>query len=74
MKYFHKKQDLLNEIETLETKPDVLIDFLDKKGVHKYTYCDTHKELFENISKFEYDNNYYVFEIIQNDTKRKPSL
>lgn len=74
MKKFHRKAEMLTAIENAQIEPQLLLDFLDSSGVHKYTYCDSHKDLFKNIEWFHVKNQYYIYEMVVDKTPRKPYL
>ena len=72
MEVYHRKADLLNEID--DKQSELCLDYLNNKFRHKFTSVKKDKNIFKNIQTLAVNNKYYVNEIILNGVKRKPYL
>jgi len=70
---FHKKAPLIEAIKQLDYYY-ILIDFLNHRGYHKFTYFRFTPIFFKLLKYVSTNGKYYVNEIILNGTKRKPYL
>jgi hypothetical protein len=74
METHHRKAQLFTAIDALKNAPELLIDYLNDKGIHKFTYLRKHDLLFKNIENFELNGNYCIFELMRSGCNRKPYL
>jgi len=70
---FHRKAHMITATKNLDYSY-ILFDFLNFREYHKYTYFRLNIELFGNLKKLEIDSKFYVNEIVQDGTERKPYL
>jgi hypothetical protein len=74
MQHFARKLQMFDSIKDLETAPQLFIYYLHDGQHHQFTYFDTHQLLLQNINDFKIDGNYYINEMVTEDTGRKPYL
>ena len=71
---FHKKDAMIKHAQTLDSKPNLFITYLNDKSIYKFTFFETHNQFVQNKSKLQVSNRYYAHEIISDGQMRKPYL
>lgn len=74
MKKFYRKNDMKDWIKNLDSKPKLLIYYLEGVNKNRFTGFNNHNDLFKNIKTFTVNNNYYINEIVTKDVQRKPYI